>query len=107
MLLLLLPVVALGLVFFLHISCKSNPLESCEQDEICTGKSVTACCTEGAACVYTYNGKKYTESEMDQLSKDLGCTSKKSACYEDELAELRSRLEALMERAHSGLENKQ
>jgi hypothetical protein len=102
--LLLLPVVALfGIILFSQIGCDSNPLESCEQEEICTGKSVTACCTEGSSCKYTFNGKVYSEDELTQLAKDLGCTSRKSTCYDEEIVELVSRLEALMERAHAGL----
>jgi hypothetical protein len=59
--------------FFIAIySCKVDSKETCQQDEICTSKFVSACCTNDV-CTYTYDGKEYSEDEIDQLAKDLGC----------------------------------
>jgi hypothetical protein len=92
----LLPVIFFG-IFLTTISCKEISKESCEQDAICESKEVTACCTAGV-CVYKYNGKVYTEDEKDQLAIDLGCSSKKSANYGNDLVQINNRLTVLMNR---------
>jgi hypothetical protein len=82
-------------------NCSKDTKESCQDDEICPTKDVTACCT-GNVCVYKYNGKEYTEDQLDQLSKDLGCTSKTATLQSDyEVSDLKmvaQRLKALMDK---------
>jgi hypothetical protein len=41
---------------------------------------VTACCTDGKDCYFTYDGKKYpdTEEGMDRLIQDINCTTAKN-----------------------------
>jgi hypothetical protein len=97
----LLSIVFLGILMTTYYSCETNPEETCYQDEICTDKFVTACCTEDK-CVYKYNGKEYTEDEIDQLEKDMGCggaaVSLKSAGEDNDRSAVIERLKALMER---------
>lgn len=93
----LLPIFLLGLFFFVA-SCEKteDPVETCEQDEICESKSVTVCCTDNV-CVYKYNEKEYadTEESLAKLAKDLGCTAKKSPSYESDMAMIAERLVVL------------
>ena len=64
---------SLGLsVVFLSNCGGDEETESCAEDEVCS-TSVTACCDD-VACVYKYNGKEYTEDQLDQLTDDIGCT---------------------------------
>jgi hypothetical protein len=93
-------IVLLGIMFAVVYNCSKDTKESCQQDEICPSKDVTACCTD-TVCVYKYNGKEYTEDQMAELEHDLGCSVKegvKSASYESDLKELGIRLKALMDR---------
>jgi len=97
----LLSFVLLAILVTTYYSCETDPEEICEQDEICEGKLVTACCTENE-CVYKYNGIEYTEDQLDQLAEELGCASAvgvlKSGSQEDELSAVIEKLEALMSR---------
>jgi hypothetical protein len=104
----LLSVILSGILVTTFFSCTETPKETCEQDEICTEKFVTACCTD-SVCVYKYNGHEYTEDQIGQLADDLGCTTKKalkSAGQEDDLSAVVTQLKALMirvqERTKSG-----
>jgi hypothetical protein len=85
-------------------NCSSDSKETCSQDEICTAKYVTACCTNDI-CVYKYNGKTYSDSQKDkdQLALDTGCTSKSSKIdpgNNEELKAVISKLNDLMAEAH-------
>lgn len=95
-LILLLSVLASVAVVIVIYSCNDDSKETCKQDEICTSKFVSACCTNDV-CTYTYNGKEYSEDEIDQLAKDLGCGgsafSYKSA---DDIKDVIARLKNLM-----------
>ena len=93
-----LSVFILGIFATLISGCETTPLESCEQDEICTGKSVTACCNE-TECYYEYNGVKYGDDaqSLAQLAKDLGCTFSGLATYDEDLQDIILRLESLHE----------
>lgn len=99
--------VLLAILVTTYYSCEKILEEICEQDEICEGKFVTACCTEDE-CVYKYNGKEYTEDQLDQLAEDLGCASAvgvlKSGSQEDELSAVIEKLEALMSRVRESCE---
>ena len=95
---LLLSIVFLGLLLTTYYSCETDPEETCEQDEICENKFVTACCTEDE-CVYKYNGKEYTEDQLGQLAEDLGCASVKALkSGSDDLSGVIEKLKALMSR---------
>jgi hypothetical protein len=97
----LLSVVFLGFLATTWYGCEGGPEETCEQDEICEGKFVTACCTENE-CVYKYNGKEYREDEIEQLAIDLGCGTAvvglKSGSQENDLSGVIEQLKALMDR---------
>lgn len=96
----LLPLVVLGLFFIFNAGCEVEPVESCEQDEICTGKSVTACCTE-TECYYTFNDKKYGDDaeSLAQLATDLGCATASGANYQEDIEILIYKLAVLSEKA--------
>ena len=86
--------------------CTSTPQESCEQDEICTGKTVTACCSD-IECYYEFNGVKYgddTES-VAKLATDLGCTQASAPGFKEEIGDLILRLQALGETAKTNQKN--
>jgi hypothetical protein len=90
-------------IFFVFISgCSTTPEETCEQDEICAGKTVTACCNENE-CYYEYNGVKYGDDPASRakLANDLGCTFSASASYDADIKDLILRLEALREIART------
>jgi hypothetical protein len=87
-------------------SCELVPEETCELDEICQDKFVTACCTENE-CVYKYQGKEYTEDQLDQLEADLGCGTAmalKSGGLSDDSSAVIEQLKALMERVKKRIE---
>lgn len=88
----------LGTFISLATDCNMNSLETCEQDEICAGKTVSVCCGE-IDCYYTYNGKRYEDdaASITQLAKDLGCTFTGMADYETDIQDLVLRLNALKE----------
>jgi len=106
--LLFLGVLFIGGVIAFSTGCEEDPEESCQQDEICTLENgemgtVTACCTDGEDCYFTYNGKKYpdTDEGVADLIKDLGCVSltKKSTKPENGYDYVKARLESLLEEA--------
>ena len=94
----------LGTFLSLATDCDLNSLEECEQDEICTGKFVTACCND-VECYYMYNGKKYGDdaASLEQLARDLGCTFVGMADYDSEIQDIVLRLTALKEFTKSNL----
>lgn len=87
--------------------CDMETLETCEEDEICTGKFVTACCNE-VECYYMYDGKKYGDDadSLTQLAKDLGCTFSGMSNYETEIGNLVLQINALGEFAKSNISKK-
>jgi len=91
----------IALIPFIH-SCDEGDIETCEQEEICTGKTVSACCTP-LECYYTYNGNRYEDDDasLNQLAVDLGCASASSPSYNDDIASLKSQLILLSEMAGS------
>ncbi|MBN1597839.1 MAG: hypothetical protein JW894_06055 [Bacteroidales bacterium] len=95
----LLTAIILGILITTWYSCESDPKETCQQDEICDGHMVTACCTDNE-CVYYYNGREYTEDDLDDLAVDLGCSSVIAAIdsesQEKALSEVIERLKDLM-----------
>ena len=97
--------IAVAGIFALIISCEEDPQESCEDAEICDNKTVISCCTSNSdgdiTCVYKYNGKEYQESEIDDLAKDLGCSSATSLNHKEEINGVIVSLKALMENARS------
>jgi hypothetical protein len=97
-----LSVLLLGMFLTYVSGCTTTPLESCEEDEICTGKTVTACCNEDE-CYYEYNGVKYGDdpASLAKLANDLGCTFSASASYETDIKDLILRLESLREIART------
>ena len=76
--------------------------ESCAQDEICTDKSVTSCCTDGT-CVFKYNGKEYTEDQLAELADDLGCNDGGARIAAEGNEQVIFNLQALMAKAKAGL----
>ncbi len=96
------PIFLMGLFVTFLASCTTIPAETCEQDEICTGKSVTACCTE-TSCYYEYNGVEYgddTESKK-KLAAALGCTQASAPTFNEDIQNIVLRLEALGEIART------
>jgi hypothetical protein len=93
----------LGGTLALNTGCELDPEETCQQDMFCDGTvSVTACCTDGEDCYYSYKGKKYpdTEQGLADLIDALDCTTaKKSASFEEQKAFLVARLKYLIEDA--------
>lgn len=92
----------LGAVVALNTGCEEDPKESCEQDLFCDSTvEVTACCTDGADCYYTYNGQNYpdTQQGLQDLIAALDCTTTKSASLEEANEELGHRLQAMLEEA--------
>ncbi|NOQ27379.1 MAG: hypothetical protein GQ564_18610 [Bacteroidales bacterium] len=91
-----------GVMLATYTSCEEDPVEACEQDEICEGEpEVTLCCTDGEDCYWTYNGDSYpdTDAGVNSLYDNLGCaSSKKSASYDQEKNEIIIKLLALRDR---------
>jgi hypothetical protein len=86
----------------LNTACEEDPKEACEQDLFCDDTmEVTACCTDGADCYYTYNGVDYpdTTEGLADLVAALDCTSKKSTDLDGPNAEIILRLQAMLEEA--------
>lgn len=97
---------AFGFLSIVLMNCSDDDSEeSCSQEEICTSKNVTACCDDNS-CYYTFDGKNYPESDLDQLATDLGCSSTSRVAADGRVSvdnsELIERLEALKMRAKSG-----
>jgi len=91
-----------GAVIALNTGCEEEPKESCEQDLFCDNTvEVTACCTDGTDCYYTYNGQNYpdTQQGLQDLIEALDCTTTKSASLEEAYEELGFRLQAMLEEA--------
>lgn len=97
----LLSIIILGILVTTWYSCETDPEETCGLDEICAGVYVTYCCTEDG-CVYKYNGKEYTDDQLDELAEDLGCGASaialKSGCQEYDLSDVIEKLKALRDR---------
>jgi hypothetical protein len=84
-------------VFLVFVSgCDTTPEEECVQEEMCSGKTVTACCDE-SNCYFEYNGKIYGDDaeSTEELLEDLGCTNTTMATYESDKRDLVLRLQAL------------
>lgn len=86
-----------------NTGCEEEPLEACEQDLFCDGTvEVTACCTDGQDCYYTYNGVDYpdTNEGITNLIEALDCTTAKKASMEDDAyAYTFARLKTMLEEA--------
>lgn len=97
-----LPIILLGLFIAFISGCTTTPTESCEQDEICTGKTVTACCTD-TNCYYEYNGVKYGDDAESKakLAAALACSQANAPTYKEDISDLVLRLEALSEIART------
>ena len=97
-----LPVFLLGMFLVLVSGCVEDPLETCEEDEICAGKFVQACCSP-TRCYYVYNGVEYGDdaASLAKLAADLGCAVAKTETYEKDIDDLILRLEALSEIART------
>ena len=92
----------IGAIFAIITSCEKDPVEACEQDLFCDGTTeVTACCTDGADCYYTYNGIEYpdTQEGLADLVAALGCATTKSMAIDGENSDMVIRLQALLEEA--------
>ncbi len=94
---------ALGFIQFTLVNCEQVPVESCSQEEICTAKNVTACCTE-STCVYKFDGKDYPADSLDQLADDLGCAGTGARVASNERTQLIDRLQALLLEAKAGVQ---
>lgn len=97
-----LQVFLLGLFLTFTSGCETTPLESCEQDEICAGKIVTACCTE-LECYYEFNGVKYGDDaeSMARLAAALGCAQASAVTFKEDIDNLILQMEALGEIART------
>jgi len=95
--------VFLGVSISIIPSCETTPIESCEQDEICAGKTVTACCSDNNGCYYEYNGVQYGDdaASLAKLAAALGCTQASALTYKEDIKYLFLRLEALGELART------
>lgn len=89
-------------IFLITVSCEEIAPETCQEDEICDGKSVQACCTatidDGYDCVYKYDGKEYPDSDIDVLADLLGCADTKSTSFEKDNEAIIAALQELMDR---------
>ena len=63
-----------GILIATWYGCESEPDEVCVPDDYCE-VTVTVCCKTENDCVYKYNGKEYTEDQLDELDQDLGCNA--------------------------------
>lgn len=106
---LILALISMGTLGF--IGCgEDEATESCEQQDMneifnCgEEKNVEVCCTEGADCVYSYNGVDYpnTTQGLEDLADALGCATAKSAGYEEQHALIIKCLIEMMEKAKAG-----
>ena len=111
----LLSFLAVVTIVLFTVGCETDPVEHCEEEEICEGHEVTTCCTDDngdITCVYHYNGKEYTEDQLDELSEDLGCVSTSSVVLKSTdcgmtIEDVKLKLVELMELTHAGLRNEQ
>lgn len=91
-----------GSIATIHTGCEEDPKEACQQDMFCNDSvAVSACCTDGKDCYYTYNGKEYpdTDEGLNQLIEDLDCTTAKASDIESVDGELILRLQSLLKEA--------
>ena len=91
----------LSMIVF-NTACKDDPKEACEQDLFCDDTiEVTACCTDGTDCYYTYNGVEYpdTEAGLSDLIDALDCSTTKSISIDGPNADMVVRLQAMLEEA--------
>ena len=98
-------IITISLLSITFTNCGETDNESCKQDEICTGKNVTSCCTSDNVCVFKYNGKEYTEDQVDLLADDLGCTGGGARVAAAEKEQLMNQLQELLNQARAGLNN--
>lgn len=91
-----LPVFLLGIFLIFVSGCETTPAETCEQDEICSGKKVTACCT-ATNCFYEYNGVEYGDDaeSLARLAAALGCAQASAPTLKEDISDLILRIEAL------------
>lgn len=95
---------------FMFTACEDATDESCEQQDMnevlnCGAeKNVEVCCTEGAECVYKYDGQDYpdTMEGLTNLADALGCVYKSSDAYEEQHELIIQHLISLKERARVG-----
>jgi hypothetical protein len=84
----------------INTGCEDDdPKEACEQDLFCDDTvEVTACCTDGEECYYTYGGIDYPDTDQGllDLAKALDCA--KSAT-KSEQNYIMAKLQALLESA--------
>jgi len=98
-----------GAIVAFHTACEKDPVEACEQDLFCDGTmEVTACCTDGTDCYYTYNGQEYpdTEQGLADLVEALDCGTTKSISIDGENDSMFVILQSLLEKARE-LSNRQ
>ncbi len=103
-------VVMIALIPLAFTACEDMIDESCEQQDMnevlnCGAeKNVEVCCTEGAACVYKYNGTEYPDSNegLSNLADALGCTYKSSEEYIEQKELIIKLLIDLKDRARIG-----
>ena len=92
----------LGVMFAINSGCEEDPVEACEQDLFCDDtESVTACCTDGEECYFTYNNVNYPDTDQGYLDliAALDCAETKSVSIEGENDYMVTRLQALLEEA--------
>ncbi len=83
----------------LSYGCKEDPQESCTSNDFgCSNDAeATACCTDGADCKYTYNGKTYGDSDAERakLIADM-CPQASVVVKTETLAALKSQTQKLI-----------
>ena len=92
----------LGAVITINTACEMEPNEECLQEDFCDGeKQVTACCTDGTDCYYTYLGVNYpdTPEGLADLTKALDCVNTKSVSIDGENDDMMYRLQVMLEEA--------
>lgn len=94
--------VLVSVVIAFNTGCEEDPVEACEQDLFCDNTiEVTACCTDGTDCYYTYGEVDYpdTEEGLLDLLEAMDCVSKSSAKVDEESDYMMARLQAMLEEA--------
>lgn len=101
----ILTLVTIGAFIALNTGCKDDdPVEACEQDLFCDNTvEVTACCTDGEDCYYTYEGVKYSDTDqgLRDLVEALDCSTTKSISVDGPNADMVIKLKSLLESAKS------
>jgi len=98
----ILSLLLIAAIITVHTACEQDPIEACEQDLFCDGTvEVTACCTDGEDCYYTYNGQEYPDTEQGLLDliAALDCPTKKSISVDGINEDMITHLQALIEDA--------